>query len=326
MAIGELAPQSLGELLDRTFSYYRAHFWLFAGITALPEVVMVALSLLLNAFVRPQLTNPQDAAVIRSQMPHLVFGYMGWSLLIVVISLVCYTVSLGATTFAVSDVCLGRSAGIGNAYHRLWRKFSKLVGLTLLLGFIATGAYVLATLVATTITVALLNLLHVRGNAAAAVGVLAIIMVLGLIIVVSLLLLRLVLAVPALMLEEIGPGGALKRSFRLTNRAVGRLLLIVILGLIIYAVAGFAFQAPFWAAGAVMGFKLTMMPLWLMAPATVAGGFGAAAGGPVLIIALVLFYYDARVRREGFDLQLMMTSLDETVPPSPSFPGFTPAS
>jgi hypothetical protein len=324
MAIGELAPQSLGELLDRTFSYYRAHFWLFAGIMALPEVAIVALSLLLNAVVRPQLTNPQDAAVIRSQMPHLIFGYMGWSLLIVVISLVCYTVSLGATTFAVSDVCLGRSAGIGNAYRRLWRKLSKLVGLMLLLGLTAVGAYVLATVNAMMITVALLNLLHVRAWAAA--EVLASIMVLGFIIVVSLLLLRLVLAVPALMLEEIGLGGALKRSFRLTNRAVGRLLLIAILGLIIYAVAGFAFQAPFWAAGAVMGFKLTMMPLWLMAPATIAGGFGAAAGGPVLIIALVLFYYDARVRREGFDLQLMMTSLDATIPPSPSFPGFTPAS
>jgi hypothetical protein len=250
---------------------------------------------------------------------------MGWSLLIVVISLVCYTVSLGATTFAVSDVCLGRSAGIGNAYHRLRGKLWKLIGLMLLLGVIAVGAWVAVVLVAV-VPIAIVSAALRSLNPAFAAALILILVIALVIAAWIFLLLRLVLAVPALMLEEIGSGGALKRSFRLTNRAVSRLLLIVILGLIIYAVAGFAFQAPFWAAGAVMGFKLTMMPLWLMAPATVAGGFGAAAGGPVLIIALVLFYYDARVRREGFDLQLMMTSLDTTIPPSPSFPGFTPAS
>src|SRR5271169_5669056 len=32
----ELRPLSLGELLDRTFSLYRRHFWLFVGIMAIP--------------------------------------------------------------------------------------------------------------------------------------------------------------------------------------------------------------------------------------------------------------------------------------------------
>ncbi|HEV2350884.1 MAG TPA: hypothetical protein VG028_13675 [Terriglobia bacterium] len=41
----ELRPLSIGELLDRTFSYYRRNFWLFVGIVAAPQVAMVAVSL-----------------------------------------------------------------------------------------------------------------------------------------------------------------------------------------------------------------------------------------------------------------------------------------
>ena len=39
MATAELRPLSLGELLDRTFSYYRSHFWLFVGIMAISTAV-----------------------------------------------------------------------------------------------------------------------------------------------------------------------------------------------------------------------------------------------------------------------------------------------
>jgi hypothetical protein len=34
----------------------------------------------------------------------------------------------------------------------------------------------------------------------------------------------------------------------------------------------------------------------------------------VLLIALVLCYYDTRIRKEAFDLQFMMSSLDRPVP------------
>jgi hypothetical protein len=42
--------------------------------------------------------------------------------------------------------------------------------------------------------------------------------------------------------------------------------------------------------------------------------------GPLATIGIALVYYDERVRKEAFDLQLMMSSLDT---PSPDFP--TPA-
>jgi hypothetical protein len=44
------------------------------------------------------------------------------------------------------------------------------------------------------------------------------------------------------------------------------------------------------------------------------GAVGGAVTGPILLIALVLCYYDTRIRKEAFDLQFMMSSLDRPAP------------
>jgi hypothetical protein len=59
----ELRALSLGELLDRTFSYYRQHFWLFVGIMALPQVLGVALTLV------SRVLEPAPLIVSRSADP-----------------------------------------------------------------------------------------------------------------------------------------------------------------------------------------------------------------------------------------------------------------
>jgi len=47
-----LRPLTIGELLDRTFFYYRRHFVLFVGIAALPSVILLAFQLV-GVFFRP---------------------------------------------------------------------------------------------------------------------------------------------------------------------------------------------------------------------------------------------------------------------------------
>ena len=48
----------------------------------------------------------------------------------------------------------------------------------------------------------------------------------------------------------------------------------------------------------------------------VAGFLTNSLVGPLLTIAFTLIYYDLRVRKEGFDLQLMMTSLGASPDPN----------
>ena len=49
----DLRPLSVGEILDRTFTLYRGNFILFAGISAIPHILTLALSLAQVMFVIP---------------------------------------------------------------------------------------------------------------------------------------------------------------------------------------------------------------------------------------------------------------------------------
>jgi hypothetical protein len=50
----------------------------------------------------------------------------------------------------------------------------------------------------------------------------------------------------------------------------------------------------------------------------IADFLGGALAGPVTTIALVLVYYDQRVRKEAFDLQLMMEAVGQAAPAPPA--------
>jgi len=45
MAQLDLRPLTIGEILDRTFTIYRRHFLLFIGITAVPQILVLAINL-----------------------------------------------------------------------------------------------------------------------------------------------------------------------------------------------------------------------------------------------------------------------------------------
>ena len=51
MSTLDLRPLSIGELLDRTFSLYRRNFLLFIGISAIPQLLVLALQLAQVAFM-----------------------------------------------------------------------------------------------------------------------------------------------------------------------------------------------------------------------------------------------------------------------------------
>src|SRR2546426_5085174 len=139
----ELRPLSLGELLDRTFTLYRNHFWLFVGIMALPEFVMVILSLLLQRFMSPFLAvqasrGPPPAP---AEMARILGGFFFGALVGGVVYYIVYAMALGATTFAVSDVYLGRPATVQSAYRNVRGRFWSLLGLIFLILLVLFFAY-----------------------------------------------------------------------------------------------------------------------------------------------------------------------------------------
>jgi hypothetical protein len=116
--------------------------------------------------------------------------------------------------------------------------------------------------------------------------------------------LRYSLAVPACVVEDLPATPAIKRSISLSEGSRGRIL---VLGLLVYAVRtvlGILFGFPMIA----LALKHPGQPLpllWLIV-AQIGSFVTSALIGPIYSTGLTLFYYDQRIRKEGFDIEWMM--------------------
>lgn len=302
----DLRPLALGELLDRTFSLYRDRFSLFVGLMLPPAVVGVALGLALQVLGRLVFgIQPGSQESVQELMENPA-GFAAWFLSILlgaVVSVAIYGVALGATTSAVADVYLDRPTGIREAYAAIRQRVAELIGV---LFYIPLRVGCLALLV----TVGLGILAALAAFASPAFGitlfVICMIAVAGLTVF---LLLRYAVAVQALVLEGLGPGAAMKRSAEMTRGYRGRVAVVIILMTLINYAAALLLQGPlFFMMMAAQ--REGEIPLWLSAISVLASGVTNAILGPLLTIALVLAYYDIRVRKEAFDLKLMLEAVE----------------
>jgi len=309
-----LVPLSLGELLDQTFSYLRKHFWLFAGIMVAPEALLVGFNILMQIFFK----MPQPVPGTRAPAPAQMAAYAmraGLSTFAILLSYyIVYALALGATTHALSEIHLGRTTTIRESYRAVRRRLGRLINVTLTIVIRTFGVFALAVII-------LAFSMVLMGPLPKPLAWLALILGLGLFVgflitgvLLVIFLVRYSVAVPALVLENLSARQALTRSVTLTKGFLWRLLVVGALMLIIRAVVVFLCQAPFTIVAMLMVAKGAYPSVWITIPSTLVGGACGAATAPLFMIGFALAYYDLRVRKEGFDLQLMMSHLDETLP------------
>ena len=270
-----LRPLTIGELLDRTFSLYRAHFGLFIGIFALPHLVVLAYQCVGLTFRSPK---PDIANVLLTSL---------WSFGAAFVSLAVSATSQAATVVAVSQVHLERPASVMESFATVKGHILGVVGLSLLIG-LAAGAACLLLIVP---------------------GVLLFIMW--------------SLAVPAKVLENLGVGDAMSRSSDLTKNDRGRVFVIWIMFIVLGIGMSLLLRWPVEiAAGVNSIFAIQRTGALWQAALLVSEFVSQCLVGPLATIAFSLLYYDERVRKEAFDLQLMMATLDApslpTAPVSPA--------
>lgn len=329
MAAIELRPLSLGELLDHTFSYYRKYFLLFVGIMALPQVFMVAISVFVQSLrlTTPIRPAPKDPAQVFAQFPAFIIGLVITAAIFMVATIVIYSLVHGATAYALSEVHLGRQTTITNAFRSLRGKVWRLLDVVVSVTIRIMGVFILM-MCAVVVSIAAIPILSVGGKPDPIIVILTILFMFAAMAVAGVLgcflMMRYALVVPALVLENITARQAIKRSVALAKGNFWRIFLIFMLMYLISMSIVSICQGPFWVAMFVIGIKNGVMPLWLSLPMTIAGGIGGAVSGPLMVIALTLLYFDARVRKEGFDLQLMMANLQAERPGSAMPPSMAP--
>jgi hypothetical protein len=323
----ELRPLSLGELLDRTFTLYRNHFWVFVGIMAVPASVGVPANyLILHLEGSTLFTGGPPTA----PSPGLIFGFLAGYFVFLALAIVVYSIAVAAVTHAVSEAYLGRTSTVRGAYRSIRGKFWRLIGVVLNMMIRIAGILFLVGVIAGGFLVAIGAALGAAAGAAggqagaavaaAVIAILVLVLYVAALVAIVYLALRYSVSIPALMLENLNVLPAIRRSVQLTRGRRGQIFIAFLLGAIISYVGLIVFQMPFIIP---LMFDITRghgLPNWLALMTAVSGAVGGSITGPISMIVLVLCYYDTRIRKEAFDLQFMMASLDRPSPAAGTVP------
>ena len=309
----DLRPLSTGEVLDRTFQLYRSRFALFAGLAVLPaavSVVMQAVRLLYAAHQSVQVHT--GANLVRVQLITATLTFVS-----LVISLVLYGITQAATTWAVSAVYLAEPAAIRTAYEfalKHWFRYTVIV-----LRQIWAGFWLPIALVAAGFGIAIAKRGTTTGTATAGAFFFA--------ALVSLLYaiwayIRVSLAVPAAVVESVRVNASIRRSKQLLASRKVRIFLLLVFLFALYFVIG-AIQMPL----GVIAMRARGSEAFVTHAINLAIGFlTGTLVGPIGAIAVCLFYFDERVRREGFDIEWMMNRIAPGTAVSDAPPAVLPPS
>ena len=279
----QLRPMGLGEILDTTFRLYRNNFLKFFTIVLAVDIVLFVILQGYQYALRELFAQGKPGAGTLVMFVASLFGGM-------FLPIVLKLVEAGALTYAVSQTYLGRAVSVGESFRKVRQRVgallwsSGLAGLIIGLGFMA-------------------------------------LFVPGLIFYLNYLLVSQIV-----ILEGLSGGRALKRSRELMavktekgffsfkhNRSraflitflVGFITIGVTVGVHLGIAAAFGpptmGQGPAAAMGTAMSAKgITTAVIQQLVQSLVT---------PIGIIAMILLYYDIRVRFEGFDLELMAAAL-----------------
>jgi hypothetical protein len=307
-----LRPATLGEILDRTANLYRSRFLVLFGIASVPSAILIGFMGCMVLIVAWVGTSGPDAGF---------FAVM----ILMLLSLVMLPLLTGAQSLTGAALChaaggliYGEKITIRGAFRAAWRRGWRYLGLYLLLLLIIFGAPFFAW---SMIFGVLTGAAMAAGKAGAGVlGGFTLLLVLGLAVYAFWMLTRLCLAFPIAVIEQAPVTIALKRAASLSRGTRWRILVLFLLGSVLGWVASLMVMVPLFLVIAwVPGLKTPAHSQAIGAIAII-GVYGAwfvvqALTMPVYAIALVLFYYDQRVRQEGFDIELLMRQAGMDVQP-----------
>lgn len=293
--ITALRPMSTGEVLDRTFNLYRNNFQLFAGITT-----VFALTNLVGALLLFALGLGAVNALDTRHLGSFFLTFFAWFISYMLCLLIGYALSFGATIYAVSQVHLGHRTTIKDSYSKIRPQLGSIFFVVLIIFLRILGASFLAYLLTAFMIGAAIG--SGSGLLAAVLGICLLAVTFVWIFSIAC---KYALAVPACLLEKLRGVAALRRSRTLAQGSLFRIFIVMLLVWFLYL----AFSLSLQFAGQLALFSYALIGWNLLA-----GFVASTLAFPILNVSYSLFYYDQRVRKEAFDLQLMMEAVGQAPP------------
>lgn len=312
--MSDLRARSNAELLDAAFEIYRRHFAIFlaVGVVAALPMAIVQYSSLAMLGAGPAgsvIRIPKDPMVGASASPFAMLQVMMLVAYVVTLFITPFTEGITVTTAA--RAYRGEAVELGDATRAVfarplavllayWARFFLIMGAMMAIGIV--GSIVVGILFAIFRPIGIL---------------LAIPLVIGMFAVAIVIWKRYFAVLPVLLVEEKRVADSMSRSRALADGNGARI--VVLIGLVILISMFFGIMLGGIAAALVSGLVGALLYLFCVALVNQFAG-----------VVLTLLYFDLRIRKEGYDIELLASSLDptpaalpsDTTPPStpPSFP------
>jgi len=193
----------------------------------------------------------------------------------------------------VADIYLDQPAGVAAAYSAVRQRLVPVVGVSLILFGVGVALVVVPTAL-------LVGAIYALGSAGSAILV---IVVPAAVVVAIVAYTRWLFAAPIVMLERAGARAALRRSWQLvrgsTARVFGITLLVGLITGILSAIVGGLLSVTTQVGDVTVRLVLSQL----------AGLVIAVLIQPISFIVVVLLYYDLRIRREAFDIEMLAATI-----------------
>ncbi len=288
-----LRPLGLGELLDGAFSIVRRNPKVTLAWSAIVLVAAQAVQIGIGLLLRDPTSSFDFAG---SQSPfngRFVARGVGSFFLSGFVNATATALLTGLLAGVVADAVLGRRTSFGDVWHRVSPRAGPLLGAAILAGclpYLALVAFILPGMFLW--------------------GVLA-------------------LVPPALVLERVSVGAAMRRSWRLALPDFWRVWSIRALAVLIALAVSAVFAIPAGVAGALAaagsGDSGGGLPIALLVVVAVSGLLAAILTQPFVAAVVALLYVDRRMRAEALDIVLAQ-SAGATAPGMPGPSGLQPPS
>lgn len=317
-----LRPLGLGEVLGAAVRIYRLRARSVLGVAAAVfGVTFVLTTLATGAGMAPMIGDLQAVMQDPEAVPESSsFSTIGDVVVVAASSAVTGILTMVASalvTAALTKVALGEAVGIPVSTSQMWevmrRRGLAAVGVSLLIGVLSMVIFLVLS------GLGALPLILLQEASWWTLVPLVIGMLLGLLGILWVWA-RTVLAIPSLVLEDLGPLGALRRSLALTRgRRLWRVLGIALLLYLIYyfavqIIAGvfgtiaFIVYLVILLASSLQAIVVGMIALTII---SMVGSYAATfLLAPFLSAGFVALYADVRMRHEAWDVELLRRARD----------------
>jgi hypothetical protein len=317
-----LAPMSAGDIIDRAVRLYGRNFLALLRIVLGPSLVAYAGSILMSIGWRNATLSRGDERVVITVLLVLI-GFLLWA----IGKASFYAVLGGSSRSLVAHFFEGKPILARDVYRAARERVWSLIGATFMIGLLILGAMIIAYFFVVTILMffGLMMAAVIQGGPewAQIMGavIFAIVIVAALAVAFLLIYGRVVYVPQILMVEGKGVFSSIGRSFSLASGQLGRIAALILFWIYVgWSVLLLLFLPLGYISDWVNPFSAEHSPWYDIAWQTVTQ-LSEILLMPIFMIGCTLLYLDSRVRKEGFDVELVANrTLAQPPTPPPLYP------